>query len=51
MKNTIVTQNEGLKKTYEHPEMETIYFTVEDIITTSTPGDENQGDWDPQDLE
>ncbi|MBQ7322313.1 MAG: hypothetical protein IJW99_09465 [Clostridia bacterium] len=47
MKNTIVTE----KNTYEQPEMEVICFTIEDIITTSTPGDENQGDWDPQNMD
>ena len=39
------------KMTYVKPEMEVIGFSCEDIMTTSGNGDDNQGEWDPQNLD
>lgn len=38
------------KKQYKPPLVELIWFECTDIITTSG-GDENQGEWDPQTID
>ncbi len=36
------------KKQYEKPEFEvTVFVTEDDILTTSSNVDDNQGEWDP----
>ncbi len=35
------------KKQYEKPELEVTVFVSEDILTTSSNIDNNQGEWDP----
>lgn len=35
------------KKQYEKPELEVTVFVTEDILTTSSNIDDNQGEWDP----
>lgn len=45
-KNSIIPKAE-----YEEPKMEIICFSHDDVITTSSNGDENQGEWDPQSID
>ena len=35
------------KKQYEKPDFNTIVLLAEDILTTSSNIDDNQGEWDP----
>lgn len=37
------------KAVYEEARLEIVTLSCEDVITTSGPKDENQGEWDPQD--
>lgn len=37
-----------LRTVYESPSVDIIALSSKDIITTSGPNDDNQGDWDPQ---
>ena len=46
MNNT--QQFEKSKANYEIPTMNLIRFSCADMITASENGDENQGEWDPQ---
>ena len=46
------TQKSSLSKAhYEAPKIDFIQILCNDIITASKPGDENQGEWDPQSID
>ena len=48
MNQTVCKKNNSLNAMYEEPQMDIVYFSCADIITTSGNGDDNQGEWDPQ---
>lgn len=50
MKQTKSQQCISLKTVYVSPKIDAIRFSSVDIITTSGKGDENQGEWDPQEF-
>ncbi len=37
-----------LKSVYENPSVDVILLSSKDVVSTSGPIDDNQGDWDPQ---
>ena len=43
--------NELKKAAYEEPSMEILHFSCDDIVTSSTFIDENEGEWDPQEVD
>ena len=48
MKQMKPRKKELLKTVYEEPSVDIIKFSFRDIVSTSGPWDENQGEWDPQ---
>ena len=48
MKQRKPRKKELLKTVYEEPSVDIIKFSFRDIVSTSGPWDENQGEWDPQ---
>ena len=48
MKNKQPLKNGFLKSAYEIPTADIVRLSKEDVISTSGPGDGNQGAWDPQ---
>ena len=48
MKNKQPKKSGFVRLTYEMPTADIVIFLKEDVISTSGPGDKNQGAWDPQ---
>ena len=51
MRKTKLIQKTSSKSKYEEPKMAIIPVLQEDIVTVSDFGDQNQGEWDPQNLD
>lgn len=44
-------ENVEWKAEFEEPAMEILHFSYDDIVTVSTVIDENEGEWDPQEID
>lgn len=44
-------ENVEWKAAFEEPAMEILHFSCDDIVTSSTFIDENEGEWDPQKID
>ena len=44
-------KNVEWKAEFEEPAMEILHFSCDDIVTVSTVIDENEGEWDPQEVD